>query len=206
MEKSNIYKSLLLIIVFFLYTVLVKSNPSILKVVLDLGIIVLAIFLLKDELKESAYEFKKRKGKFILSIVLGFVAILVVQVLAGYLIESFFKITSPSVDAQVDLFKSAPLYLCFSMLLFSPIVEELTFRGAFHKIIQQPVLYTLISSILYGALYVLFVSTGNMSYLFIISYSLVAMVYPIVYLKTKSIYAPMILHLLQNAFAILMMM
>ena len=184
MEKSNIYKSLLLIIVFFLYTVLVKSNPSILKVVLDLGIIVLAIFLLKDELKESAYEFKKRKGKFILSI----------------------KITSPSVDAQVDLFKSAPLYLCFSMLLFSPIVEELTFRGAFHKIIQQPVLYTLISSILYGALYVLFVSTGNMSYLFIISYSLVAMVYPIVYLKTKSIYAPMILHLLQNAFAILMMM
>jgi len=205
-EKSNIYKSLLLIIVFFLYTVLIKSSPSILKVVLDLGIIILAIFLLKDELKESAYEFKKRKGKFILSIFLGFVAILVLQALTGVLFEMFFKITSPSGEAQAALFKSAPLYLCFSMLLFSPIVEELTFRGAFHKIIQNKVLYTLISSILYGALYVLFVSTESMSYLFIISYSLVAIVYPIIYLKTKSIYAPMLLHLIQNAFAILMMM
>ena len=200
---TDIYKASFLIIIFLVYTIFLPSAPNVAKIIIDILVLLVAIYLFKDDLKEEGGIFKKKIGFNIKWVIISFVLIFAIQIITGALLENLFNILPPSKDGQLALFRQAPVYLFFSMLIFSPIVEELTFRKSFRKLIKNKVLYVLLSSVIYGALYVIFSAGENISYLFIVSYSLIAMVYPILYLKTNNIYAPMILHVLQNIFGII---
>ena len=197
-------KALFLILVFFLYTILVPSMPSILKIILDFAIILLAILSFRETFQKDTIQLKGKKLKTIGYIFLGFICVLLMQGITGSIIDKLFGVLPPSSEGQMRLLNSNPVYLIFSMLIFSPIVDQLTFRKAFRDLIPNQFLFVLLSSLIYGTIYVIFGVTEAISYIFIISYTLIAMLYALFYLKSDNIYVPIGMHVLQNAMAIMM--
>ena len=51
--KTNSFKSLILIILFFMYTVFLSSRPTILKVIIDCLLIIVSIYAFRSELKSG---------------------------------------------------------------------------------------------------------------------------------------------------------
>ena len=112
-------------------------------------------------------------------------------------IKAVFDIMPTNNEAQIQMLKSTPAYLLFSMLIFSPLVEELSLTKSFRVILKNKALYLILSSFVCGFLYVAF-SSNTVSYVFLISYFIQAFIWALAYLKSDNILVPVSIHLLQN--------
>ena len=203
-KDQQFMKAFFVIILFLVYTIFIPtiSLDRIVKIFLDVVYIGFLLYFFKDEFKEAFKITRAHIFKFIGMILLFWLISTIVSGLANMLLDTVLKISLPNNAAQLDLMKSAPVYLMFSMLVFSPIIEELSMTVAVRKLIKNKWLYLLASSLLCGILYVAF-SGSPMSYFFIISYALQALVWSIAYLKTDNILVPIGIHLIQNIIMII---
>lgn len=106
-----------------------------------------------------------------------------------------------------ELFQTSPVYITFSALTYAPILEEILFRGFFYGLFEKysKVLALIISGLVFGLAHMY---TGQFSLVdlaFLPSYSVLGMIIAYSYLKTKSIFTPMLVHFLNNLVGILVM-
>ena len=159
-------------------------------------------------LKES-YTKQREFRKFIESILLMFVAVYVINILTSGIISLLTGLeSSENQTGIITAFYANPLLISFSTLIYAPIVEEITFRGAVFRPLRK---YTnfwisaLISGILFGFIHVmdsLFI--GNFIDLsFMLTYASLGFLFCFCYEKNKSIFAPMLLHFLNNGLGVI---
>lgn len=202
LKQKDLMKYIVMILLFVLYTVFIPtiSLDRSVKVILDTIFLLGALYAFKDEFKRGFRETRKHPGKFLLSILGFWLVSMIASGVINNVIVNFLNVETPNNDAQMTLWKNAPTYLCFSMLIFSPIIEELALTIATKKIIKNKWFYLLASGLLCGVLYVAFSATG--SYLFMISYFVQEVVWAYAYLKTENALVPIGIHLIQNIITI----
>ncbi len=92
--------------------------------------------------------------------------------------------------------------LIFSIVVMGPLVEELIFRRTIFVLLARKniVIAFVISSLLFGLIHV--VSAGD--YLYIIPYFVMGLTFAGAYQFSKNIWTPIILHMLWNAFSVVL--
>ncbi len=116
--------------------------------------------------------------------------------------------TSDNQMLIMDVFKQAPLYIVFVAVVFAPIVEEILFRGIIYRTLRFYKFKTialLISSFLFGVLHVYeSILTARYEDLwFILVYMAIGLFMGVIYEKSGDILAPIALHMVYNAIAVL---
>ncbi len=106
----------------------------------------------------------------------------------------------------VDMtFQLMPVVTTFTVLVFAPIVEEVVFRGVIYRSIRQKssfLVASLVSSILFALLHF----SGSMADIpYLLVYGTLGWIMCYSYNKSKTIYAPIAVHFVNNFIAILMM-
>lgn len=116
--------------------------------------------------------------------------------------------TSDNQMLIMDVFKQAPLYIVFVAVIFAPIVEEILFRGIIYRTLRFykfKYIALLISSFLFGVLHVYeSILTARYEDLwFILVYMAIGWFMGVIYEKSGDILAPIALHMVYNAIAVL---
>ena len=87
----------------------------------------------------------------------------------------------------------------------APFIEELMFRGLLKQILGNNKLYLFTSSLVFGALHVMYAEQNILSYLYIIPYAMLGYLLAKVYAKTDNLFTNIFLHAMWNTLAIVLM-
>lgn len=108
----------------------------------------------------------------------------------------------------MEVFKQAPLYIVFVAVIFAPIVEEILFRGIIYRFLRFhkfKYIALFISSFLFGVLHVyesiLVARYEDLWFIFV--YMAIGWFMGVIYEKSGDILAPIALHMVYNAIAVL---
>lgn len=168
-----------------------------------LFMIVFCIILGYPVLKESAQKFPKWI-KFFEHVVLSFVTLYLVSTFSSAIVMLITgNDTSVNQELIIEAFKGSPFIISFSILFYAPLVEEMVFRGAIFRGLRSKLSFlpaSLISGISFGFIHVFdSLLAGNFSDLWnLLTYGGLGLLFCYSYEKTKTIYAPMLLHFLNN--------
>lgn len=176
-----------------------------------LGFMILMMWVCRDCLKTGLRKIIDRPVKFIVYTILGILMILAVNILLSLVVAWLFSTSSSmnqqNIETQVVL---QPYLMVFVTCMFAPIVEECVFRGSVYQYLSvrwNEIAAMLISSAMFGFIHVMSsISSGSVAeigYFFL--YMFMGFVLSYAYKKTDTIYSSIIIHTINNGFAILMM-
>lgn len=132
---------------------------------------------------------------------------IIIMVVSNYLINIvFFKGSIATNEvANRDMISLYPIYAIPSVIIFAPIVEELIFRRGLKDGIKNNTLYLIVSTLLFASIHLITLFTEDFSLvsdwpqlLYIIPYSGLGLAFGLAYIKTKTIYSSIFIHMLQN--------
>jgi uncharacterized protein len=173
----------------------VESTSLMTSFLIGLGII---LFLIRNELKEMKSE-KKDWKKIILYGLLGFLVALVLQTVLNpviYLLTNGGEAANDNELAIRDMTQANWIFILVPTII-GPILEEIVFRyailGSLMKRMKTPYAVA-ISSILFGL--------AHFSLVNLIVHVSIGVIFSVIYLRSKSLAAPIIAHVLMNGFVL----
>lgn len=207
-DKKNLLIGLFILLVYFASPMLIgmlvpdiiESSGSELVVRLAFYLIIAAvvIFLFWDDIVEGFKKIKKKPLNYIKQVLLGTLVLFVTILLSSFIIRNLFHIEA-SINNKIlnEYFNVALPFMLFNQLFYTPIIEEITFRGTFKKIIKNKTLFIVVSALTFGFFQVGYnISTTQVLYM--IPWTLAGLVYAINYQKSDNILTPMGVHIIYN--------
>ncbi len=214
MKKILQNKLLVTIIVFIIYFTFIVFN--IINTNLTLGnffahllLLLILVFIYFDDLKKDWKEYKGKK-KNVLTILLFFVIFYVLGTIFSNIIIDFYNsitggstLLDSSQNTIYSLFDKVPLgtlFVFFFTIVYVPIVEELVFRKSLGNIINNKVLFVIMSSLLSWYFSVTILNPTINEFILANGIFLSSIFASIVYVKKKNILYTIFPRMLLNLF------
>lgn len=105
-----------------------------------------------------------------------------------------------------ELLKKAPIYMFFQISIYAPFTEEIIFRKSIRDIFNNPIIYILVSGLVFGGMHVLNDFSDMTDLLYIFSYGSLGCVFAALYNKTDNIFSSMSVHSIHNTLAFLLLL
>lgn len=184
---------------------------SLINFIVYIALIPGVIIVLRSELKQDFLDFRKERSSVIPNILLGYVYIILGNVISNFLsqfLSSQFNISpGEAVNQQVivEALRSNGIILIFvSAVIIGPIVEELIFRKAIFGLISNDKIALAVSTFIFGAIHLLGEASITEALVNGIAYFVMGFVFGYIYLKNnRNIIVPIIVHVLSNLISVL---
>lgn len=187
------------------YNTLNIKIKSIYLIVYETFITLSIILIYKQELIIDFKEFFKTKIKNFKKYIRYWLIILILMVLSNFIVTLFTSTNiSNNQKSILELFKIVPIYIIYVTVITAPILEELVFRLSFKKIINNKIIYILLSGLVFGSLHVIGSFNTIVDLLFIIPYSIPGFIFGYIYVKEENIFVPISIHFIHNGFMMLL--
>lgn len=197
MKKSEILlKTTSLYLVYFLYTYFGSYIASLfsgvdnqlIMLLLDILFLIVIVLAYKQVLKKDVQILKKEYSvkKVLKIIAIGFFSIVLLNMIIAALGTLLFEnVNMDQNTASIqNLASLSMLYTVFKTMIFGVIAEELLFRESLSDLIENNVLFVLISAIIYTIMNFVFTSEA-FSISQILAYFLPALLFGTIYVKNK---------------------
>lgn len=172
---------------------------ALVRFIIDVGVIALFIYLFKDDFKEYNKGLVKNPKKVIgvglLFALFAFIAMPICNIILHVLNVSASDTNNDTINT---LYGVIPLYMMFQTLIYSPIVEGITFRKVFKDAINNKWLFIIISGFVFGLYHIIYNMTSLSQILLMLPYFVVGMLYAGAYSKTDNIYSAFIATFVYN--------
>lgn len=198
------------ILLIFLYILLLSCASEIIRHISfckDLFriislIIISTIFILiyrKDYTKEKFIQLKDNKViKDCFKIwLLGLAFMIVTNIIISYYVGNI----AGNETANRTVINTHFIYAILSMIIISPIIEEILFRLSIRKFIDNKYLYFIFSSIIFG--YVHVIGSVGLDVLYIIPYTSLGLAFSYIHYKHDNILCSTLMHIIHNLICII---
>lgn len=207
--NNKLTKGILVFVLYLLIPMIIGmflpslNNSNLLSVlvrfIIDVGVIALFIYLFKDDFKEYNKGLVKKPKKVIgvglLFALFAFIAMPICNIILHVLNVSASDTNNDTINT---LYGVIPLYMMFQTLIYSPIVEGITFRKVFKDAINNKWLFIIISGFVFGLYHIIYNMTSLSQILLMLPYFVVGMLYAGAYSKTDNIYSAFIATFVYN--------
>ena len=207
--NNKLTKGILVFVLYLLIPMIIGmflpslNNSNLLSVlvrfIIDVGVIALFIYLFKDDFKEYNKGLVKNPKKVIgvglLFALFAFIAMPICNIILHVLNVSASDTNNDTINT---LYVVIPLYMMFQTLIYSPIVEGITFRKVFKDAINNKWLFIIISGFVFGLYHIIYNMTSLSQILLMLPYFVVGMLYAGAYSKTDNIYSAFIATFVYN--------
>ena len=197
MKKSEILlKTTSLYLVYFLYTyfgsyiasLFSGIDSQLIMLLLDIIFLVVIVLVYKQVLKKDIQILKQEYSvKKVLKIVaIGFLSIVLLNIVIAALGTLLFENASmdQNTESIQNLASLSMLYTVFKTMIFGVVAEELLFRESLSDLIDNNVVFVLVSAIIYTIMNFVFTSEA-FSISQILAYFLPALLFGTIYVKNK---------------------
>lgn len=175
-----------------------------LNLIVDLGMLLYVVWILKDSLKQQLHDFKKDiKKNLLYGCIIGVLFIYGVGFL-GNIISALLGATTDSQNQVLitTMARAYPVMMFISTVILAPILEEIIFRGMIFGWLYEvnPKLAHFISAFIFGFVHVMIaMMSGNISeFIQIFSYFFMGFALSYLYEKRNNIYVPILAHTMNN--------
>jgi len=170
-------------------------------------LLILSIYLTKDFWAEMGRRFKHEPMLNIKTIGITLPLMLITSMVLNYAITTFTGLDgSQNQNELVDIFGEYPLLLVFQALIFAPIVEELMYRGLLFGMLQKrsQMFAVFFSSFFFGMahIYPSLLDGQYMDLFFLPTYFMLGFWLNRAYIKSKSLFTPVLIHFINNAIGV----
>ncbi len=207
--NNKLTKGILVFVLYLLIPMIIGmflpslNNSNLLSIlvrfIIDVGVIALFIYLFKDDFKEYNKGLVKNPKKVIgvglLFALFAFIAMPICNIILHVLNVSASDTNNDTINT---LYGVIPLYMMFQTLIYSPIVEGITFRKVFKDAISNKWLFIIISGFVFGLYHIIYNMTSLSQILLMLPYFVVGMLYAGAYSKTDNIYSAFIATFVYN--------
>lgn len=170
--------------------------------ILDTLTLIIVIYALKNELKDSFKNLKTNFKDYMKYLLFSLVIFAYLSAIVALICN---LIVGEIPDNQSALEQYNYLYLIFGSVIFAPIVEEIVYRGILRKFIKNDKLFIIISAILFGLAHVIG-SSSLIQYIYILDYGLSGLYLAFLYTKYNNIYLNISAHFFINLIATVSML
>lgn len=167
---------------------------------MDLVVLVIFIFIFRKYFIPDCYAFKNNWKKLIKENYKYWLYGLVVMVISNTIISNFIDIAANE-ELNRNILAELPVYSILTMVIFSPIIEELMTRIYFKEAFKNKYVYIILSGLIFGSLHLLSITT-LVEALYIIPYGALGCAFAYMYSKTNNICTNIFFHSLHNLLAI----
>ena len=217
--ENKLVKGLLWIGLIFLYIFLNIFASYIIKIMhiknallsntayilAEVIITLILILLYRKDFKDKFKELKSKDGnKMILSSIKIWIIGLLFMIMLNAVLSVFITNISDNEAANRSVIVSHYIYAITSMIVLTPICEEIIFRLSVSKIIDNKFLYVIFSGIIFGFAHVF--DTTGLQALYILPYAALGMAFAYIYQKHKNILCTILMHGLHNLVCILLIL
>ncbi|MGM8216735.1 lysostaphin resistance A-like protein [Bacillaceae bacterium W0354] len=160
--------------------------------------VIMILKLLQPDMKETSMRSGPTFGTIIKWSLLGFFLAIFSQVIANYITIEYIGVDEPSENtASIMEMVEVNTFLVIVIVLFAPILEEIIFRkiifGELHKRMNF-FIAAILSALTFAVL--------HWDFNFILSYIAMGLVFAFLYVKTKRIIVPIIVHAMMNGYVV----
>lgn len=207
-------KSLLVILYYFVYNILIyvpffifkidlENIPSILFDIYSIcAYIILFISLLyiyKEDFKIYYNDFKINGKKYLK---LGFnywIIGVIIMIVSNIIIGALTPIAIPENEQAIrEAIKLSPFFIVFSSVINAPFIEEVLFRKTLFDIFKNKNLFIITSGLIFGAFHIIGIGTTIYSWLYVIPYAALGSTFAYIYTKTNNLLTPICMHAFHN--------
>lgn len=168
----------------------------VITIIFCLFILVVCLFVFKDNLKRDITLFKKHFREY-----LSFLSIRIIIIYIIYILSSFIVVLAFQKGVSVNEQEIQALPLWFSIpfsILWAPIVEEILFRGCIRRFIKNDVLFIIVSGVVFGLLHTMSEASLVDALIIAIPYGVLGSGFAYIYSKTNNITNNILLHCFHN--------
>lgn len=163
----------------------------------------LSILFFRKRLKRDITHIKENRSKYMSEIVKNQLIMFILFMVASFISVFLLKSDEQSVNQQA--IESLPTLMIFiSAVLYSPLVEELVFRGSFRRFIKNDILFIIISGFVFGMLHTAMEASFIEAIIKGIPYITLGVYFAYLYVKTENICISMICHFVHNFLAVML--
>lgn len=201
-KNKNSLKSIMIIILYFIFPYLMKFLSGIKWLVLLFYMLfaLLIIYLYKDTFKSDFKDLKENKKKYIKSILINVVLIFAIMIITNALIGILLNIkeTSENDYSLLAMFKKSPFVLILLTSIYYPVVEGVIFRKSVRDIIDNKWMFIMFSSVFYFFFNIAYTSLSLNSIITSLCYLFSMMLLSNYYYKTNNFTASVIVMMIYN--------
>ena len=190
--------------IFFIEKKIISYNTSLLFIYIGLTIIYLLAY--RKNIIEDLKDFKKNYKHILKRTIKYWLIGLIIMILSTYVINLFNVPVNDNQESNISFFKEAPLIQATCSIILAPIIEELVFRRSFKNFTNNPILFGLVTGLLFGFVHIISSLTGPQDLIMfahLIPYSAVGIAFGYVYKEHNNIIGTMLIHSLHNLIAII---
>ena len=181
-----------------------KLINTIVLILGDLFITLSLILIYHKDFKKDVTDFNKR-GKNILSKAIKIWLIgLTIMVISNMIINFYINSIASNEAVNRTIINKNFIYAITTIVLFAPICEEIIFRLSISKIIDNNILYYVLSGLLFGYMHVM--SSTGLEVLYIIPYTSLGIAFAYIYRNTKNILSTITVHIMHNLLCIILIL
>lgn len=130
---------------------------------------------------------------------------LFIMVISNYIIAIITNGTlAGNEEAVRGLIDKVPIYMAFQVMLYAPLTEEIIFRKSIGKVVNNKLLFVIISGLVFGGLHVISSVTSWIDLIYLVPYCSLGFVFALLYSKTNNIFSTVIVHSFHNTLAFLL--
>ena len=130
---------------------------------------------------------------------------LVIMVISNYIIAIITNGTlAGNEEAVRGLIDKFPIYMAFQVMLYAPLTEEIIFRKSIGKVINNKLLFVIISGLVFGGLHVISSVSSLIDLVYLVPYCSLGFIFALLYSKTNNIFSTVIVHSFHNTLAFLL--
>lgn len=106
--------------------------------------------------------------------------------------------TATNEQAVQKMITSLPFVMLLSAGILAPLNEEILFRKCFRDTFKNNIVFALVSGVFFGFLHVSTATTLS-QFIYIVPYSCLGISFAVMYIKTKSVFTSMTMHMAHNS-------
>ena len=207
MNKKVLKRGIVLIVLYFLITIIVSAILTVLKIgmkpTLYISTIIATIFAVKTSKVNLIKDLKRFKKEYFKSIIPYYLIGLSIMILSNYLISLINGgALAPNEQANRDLILNYKTYAIISTLILAPIAEEILFRYNFKNLSKNKNVFILTTGLLFGLGHVL-LGLSLSAILYIVPYSILGMMLAKIFKECdNNIFSSLITHMIHNLLAV----
>ena len=171
-----------------------------LLLVCEIIITVILIALYKKDFKKDYKDIHENDKEKIYNTIKIWAIGLTIMLFSNVIINNIVGSIASNESSNRELIGNAALYAIPTMIIFTPICEEIIFRLSISKIIDNKYIFMLISGLLFGYAHVL--GETGLELLYIIPYGSLGAAFGYLYKKYDNIICSIIAHILHNLLCI----
>ena len=212
-KLSLLLKQLLIVILYIGLTILLsslffnllKSNNfyivNLTYILIDLITLIIFLLIFRKTIIPSFEDFKKNKGKYFNKYLKYWLIGLMIMVVSNGIINSFIGLPSNEAGNR-EILMELPVYSLLSMIIISPIIEELMTRVILKDAFKHQIIYIVLSGLIFGLLHMM-ANQSALEFFYLIPYSALGMAFAKMYYDSNNVWVNIFFHAFHNFICIL---